>query len=247
MTRRFCLMTVGRTGSTSLMEALGRSEDIAVPNKNIECPDNELIHPRTLTNNLARYSELCHRTLSGQQELVDAFFELNADYAYAGFKSMTNRHKDYPGIFSRSDLQYITLDRRDIASTAASFLLAEIRGSWRRHGEPQPEGFRFDAARWGKRVESNVVYMFRSHWVLNDLPGAIHLYYEDLCNPDARSAELDAFFGRPVRLLTPKPPTSGSSYVSNWEEMQAFVDNAWQKCQHYRAQRLAARSGETAA
>lgn len=247
MARRFCLMTVGRTGSTSLMEALERFEDIGVPNKNIECIDNELIHPRTLTSNLEKYSALCGRPLLTQQQLMDAFYELNEGYAFAGFKSMTNRHKDYRGIFQRPDLQYITLERRDIASTAASFLLAEIRGSWRRHGEPQPAGFRFDAGRWGKRVESNVYYMFQSHTTLAGLPGAIPLYYEDLCDPDQRSPALDAYFGRPVRMPEPKPPTSGASYVSNWDEMRDFVDRIWADCEDRRARRLAAQGGESAA
>ncbi|MEE9289637.1 MAG: hypothetical protein V3U99_01360, partial [Alphaproteobacteria bacterium] len=37
--RRFCVLTTGRTGSTALMNRLQRFEDIALPNRNIDCPN----------------------------------------------------------------------------------------------------------------------------------------------------------------------------------------------------------------
>ena len=36
----------------------------------------------------------------------------------------------------------------------------------------------------------------------------------------------DSFFGRRIRLDDPQPPTSGASYVANWEEFRAFIDAA---------------------
>ena len=53
---RICGRTVGRTGSTALMDAVQGFDDIAVPNKTIACPDNELVHPRRVR---LTYESLC--------------------------------------------------------------------------------------------------------------------------------------------------------------------------------------------
>ncbi len=37
--RKFCVLTVGRAGSTALLGRLARYPDIALPGKNIECID----------------------------------------------------------------------------------------------------------------------------------------------------------------------------------------------------------------
>jgi len=43
--KTFCVLATGRAGSTLLMKALKKFEDVAVPNKNVVCPDEELLHP----------------------------------------------------------------------------------------------------------------------------------------------------------------------------------------------------------
>ncbi len=208
------------------MNALEKFPDIAVPNKNISCPDNELFHRRHVQAYMQQYAELCGTPIARPRELMERFFEYNAAMAYAGFKSMPNRHKR-PGVFlARGDIRFITLMRRDIASTVASFLVALETGSFRRAGEPHAEVWRFVPARHGASARSNLAYIRRSIAWLRQAPNAIAIAYEDLCDPAYRNAALDDFFGRPVRIDNPKPPTSGSSYVANWDEFRAFVGDA---------------------
>lgn len=227
--RKFCVLTVGRAGSTSLMESLEKVPGIAVPRSNVESEDNELVHPRHIARYMADYAKLCKREIKTQPELIDAFYEVNAKAPRAGFKSMPNRHRDFAQFTARNDIRFITLQRRDVASTAASFHRANETGSWRRHGEPRPDSWTFDAARDGERVKANVTYIHQCRRLLAAIPGAIHLEYEDLCDKAYANKELDAYFGRPIRLLDPKPPTDGSSYVTNWKEFQAFVAAAGQE------------------
>jgi hypothetical protein len=221
--RKFCVLTVGRAGSTSLMESLEKVPGIAVPRSNVESEDNELVHPRHIARYMTDYARLCKREIKTQPELIDAFYEVNAKAPWAGFKSMPNRHRDFAQFTARKDIQFITLQRRDVASTAASFHRANETGSWRRHGEPRPDSWTFDAARDGERVKANVAYIHQCRRLLAAIPGAIHLEYEDLCDRNYANKDLDAYFGRPIRLLDPKPPTDGSSYVTNWDEFKAFV------------------------
>ena len=147
MARKFCVLTVGRAGSTSLMEALEKVPDLAVPRTNVESEDNELVHPRHVKRYAEEYGKLVKRKLATQAELIDAFYEVNEGATYAGFKSMPNRHRDYARFAGRKDIQFITLQRRDLASTAASFHRANETGTWRRHGEPRPDSWTFDVPR----------------------------------------------------------------------------------------------------
>ena len=224
--RRFCLITVGRAGSTSLMDCLEQYPDVAVPNKNIACVDQELTHPARIQAHAAAYAKLCRRAITTPEELIDGFFELNSGAGFAGFKTMPNRHKDLGGFIARPDIQFITLTRRDLASTVASFLMAMATESWRRYGEPQVARWKFDVQRDAPAVLGNLRYVVRSHAQLSQVPNAIALVYEDLCDPQFSSKELDVFFGRPIRLDDPKPPTSAQSYVANWHEFRSFVDAA---------------------
>ena len=223
MARKFCVMTVGRSGSTSLMEILETFQDVAVPSRNVKSEDNELVHPRDAKRYAAEYAKLSGRAVRRQSELIDTFYAVNDAAAYAGFKSMPNRHPDFAAFTARKDIQFITLRRRDVPSTVASFLRAGETGSWRRHGEKRADTWRFDPQRHGEAAKNNVAYVRASHEQLGSIPGAIHLFYEDLCNPEYANPELDEFFGRPVRLINPKPPTSGQSYVENWDEFVAFL------------------------
>jgi len=227
--KKFCLMTEGRSGSTSLMESLESCEDIAVPNKNIKCPDNELVHLRFFRKYCKQYTRIMHQDINSSNELIDAFFRLNDTerYYYAGFKSMPNRHPDFQEFTSRQDIRFITLKRRDTVSTIASFMQALQKGTWRRHGEKWDEIWTFDPAVDGDNVRSNLGYVFESHRLLAGINNAITLAYEDLCNPDYQSAELNEFFMRPIRIKDPKPPTVASSYVSNWDEFKEFVEENW--------------------
>lgn len=227
---RFCVLTVGRTGSTALMDALQRFDDIAVPNKNIACPDNELVHPRRVRQYAAEYSRLCDRRITRQSQLIECFFLYNAGFRFAGFKTMPERHRDYRAFTNRKDITFITLARRDVPSTVASFMLAMAKDTWRRSGEAAQARLTFRPEH-ATRVLGNLAYVHRSLVQLGHVPGAIRLTYESLCDPAFRCVELDAYFGRPIKIEDPRPPTSGRSYVTNWEEFEDFVLKAYRRLQ----------------
>jgi len=206
------------------MDHLARYPDIALPGRNIDCVDQELVHPARLEAHSAAYARLCARPIDTQDALIEAFFALNGEAALAGFKTMPNRHKDFADFVARPDIQFITLSRRDVASTVASFLMAMATDSWRRSGGAHGARLRFDAARDAAAVLGNLKYVLRSAEQLGKVPNAIALAYEDLCNPGFSNPRLDAFFGRRIRLDDPRPPTSGESYVANWPEFRAYVE-----------------------
>jgi hypothetical protein len=221
--KRFCVLTVGRTGSTSLMNALGKFSDIVVPRKNMPRIGDELFHPKKLHARMKRYAELCGVPIVSAHRLMECFFAYNAGTGYAGFKTMPNWHMNFDAFVARDDIQFITLTRRDVPSTVASFLMAIRTNAWQRFGEPQPVTWTFVASRDGKRVLGNLAYVRQSLTRLSRVPNAIALAYEDLCNAAYRNEALDDFFGRPIRIENPKPPTSGRAYVENWDEFCAFI------------------------
>jgi hypothetical protein len=228
-TRRFCLMTTGRTGSTQLMNSLADSDEVRVPAKDIECSDNELTHPEALQKNLEQYAALCG-PIKGQTELIETFYQHNRRYHYAGYKSMPTREENYDAFVSRKDIQFIVLTRSDIASTTASFYMAIRDGSWSRKGEPQPAHWHFDEKDDGQGIAGNLKYLATSHLLLERITDPIHLTYEDLCSPGYCNARLDDFFGRHIGLAAPRPPTSGADYVVNWDTFKAFVDRTYREC-----------------
>lgn len=227
---KFCVLTTGRSGSTSLMDALEKFDDIALPSRDIDCPFNELLHSHFLAQYAKQYSELCNREITLASQLVECFFQHNADARFAGFKSMPKRKQEYTGFINDPDFQLITLIRRDVASTIASFMHAGSENAWRRRGEEPPSRWTF---RQGdtKLALKVLNYLHNSMTQLNNLPGAIHLVYEDLCHPDYCNGELDTYFGRAIRLENPKPPTSGRDYVTNWDQFEPFVMDSHRQLQ----------------
>jgi hypothetical protein len=208
------------------MDRLERERDIALPGKNIDCIDQELVHPARVAAHAAALARISGALISTVDDLIEAFFALNAHAAFAGFKTMPNRHRDFDRFVNRSDIRFITLSRRDIASTVASFVGAMATDSWRRDGGAQNARWTFDPRRDGRAVIGNLRYVLKSATQLERVPDAIALAYEDLCDPDFSDSALDALFGRPIRLDDPKPATSGQSYVSNWTEFCAFLEAA---------------------
>ncbi len=63
------------------------------------------------------------------------------------------------------------------------------------------------------------------------MPGAIHLVYEDLCDPNFHSTELDNYFERTIRIDNPKPSTKGRDYVTNWDEFESFIVTEYRRLQ----------------
>lgn len=221
-------MTVGRCGSTALMQALRAFPDIATPFKDVHCADDELLHPKFVRDYAGRYQRLTGWTIETPGDLMQAFYRHHEDAGFAGFKSMPNRHPRYHEFVTAAGLQFIRLSRRDVPSTVASFMLAKATGRWRRDGGVQHESWHFDPRQHGKAVAFNLAYVERSIEALQAIPDAIDLAYEDLCREDFHCRQLDEFFGRSIRLENPKPPIHGSSYVGNWPEFLAFLDSVGQ-------------------
>jgi len=220
--RRFCIMTFGRTGSTWLIQALAEFPDVAVPAKNVVSRDNELL----MKGMAEKYSALIGRPLQSEDQVIDAFFAYNAGSKFAGFKSMPTRHKNYQRFVQRTDIAFLTLERRDIVSTSASFLMARKHGTWRRDGGALEQKLAFlpEDRDW---VAQNLGYIVQSKLMLAGIPRALRLDYEDLCQPGFENARLDAFFERPVRLPAPKAATLAQDYLENWDEFRDFVQERW--------------------
>lgn len=221
--KRFCVMTSGRAGSTALMDTLARHDDIAVPHKQVECVDNEILHPRRRGDYARQYEQLSGLPVRDELSLIHAFYESNRQVPYAGFKSMPERHRYLKEFSSQPDLQFITLKRGDIPSTVASFLMAFDAGTWRREGGEQSNRLVF-GPNYEKRSLGHLRYLESCEQMLKSLPGAIHLQYEDLCRPGFISESLDNFFQRHVALLNPKASTTGASYVENWDDFCRFIN-----------------------
>jgi hypothetical protein len=224
-------MTAGRSGSTSLMDRLAQFDDIAVPAKDVDCRDNELLHHDFWESYCQAYSGLCGKLIYSPQTLIDGFYEFHSQAAYAGFKSMPERHPDLDAFVARTDIQQITLLRDDVASTVASFVIAKVYGTWRRFGETQQIKWEFDPAD-GDALLGTIKYILRCNAAIKRIPNAIHLSYEALCSPDFCSPQLDDFFARKIQLETPRPPTHGSSYVTNWDKFEELIAQVTQNQQN---------------
>jgi hypothetical protein len=216
-------MTVGRCGSTALMQTLQDFPDIATPNKNISCVDNELLHPEHIGDYAKQYERLSGYPIRSPGQLIRAFYTHNGNCRYAGFKSMPNRHRHFEQFAFTPGIQFITLTRLDIPSTVASFVIAMLTGCWRREGGLQEVAWRFDEAQFGDMVAANLRYVLDSLNLIQGIPQAIALTYEDICRKNFMSLELDDFFERPIRLAHPKPPLHAETYVVNWLEFLEFV------------------------
>ena len=220
--KRFILLSSGRAGSTSFIDALARFDDIAVPSKQIDCIDNEIFHPRFIKKYAAQYQELSGIPVRDELSLIEAFFKSN-DAAYCGFKSMPNRHQHLHTLASKGDVKLISLSRNDIPSTVASFIIAIDRNTWRRQGGKQKHRFTF-GPEYRERALSHLAYIVDSQKVFDALPNCIQLNFEDLCKKDFANEELNEFFQRPVKLANPRPPVSGEAYVDNWDEFTEFIN-----------------------
>ena len=206
------------------MQVIEGLENVAVPSKNIECANNELLHPRFVDTYKRKFEDLCHCKINTNQELVEQFFSYNKDYDYAGFKSMPVRDGISPGLFDRQDITFIVLTREDILSTVASFVAANRSNSWDRKGGKRSRQVRirlFDTL----MVLGNTFYLRRNVEMIKKIKNPINITYEDLCNPEYHNSALDQFFNEPISLRNPNPPTLGSDYVENWGGFSKFVRN----------------------
>src|SRR5687767_7725585 len=102
MLKRFCLVSSGRSGSTSLMRVFESHSDIVVPPGN-----GELLNPKS-REFYAKYVERSTGTVTDSpQELLERFFSSNESAAYAGFKLIPLQYKDVGRFLRRQDIKFI--------------------------------------------------------------------------------------------------------------------------------------------
>jgi hypothetical protein len=75
--KRFCVMTTGRAGSTALMDEIASDARVAVPARQVECRDHELLHPRHAAQYASEYARLSGDPVTGETQLIDVFFDVN--------------------------------------------------------------------------------------------------------------------------------------------------------------------------
>ncbi len=206
------------------MDTLAQYPDIALPGKQVDCRDNELFNPVRAKSYIPWYQRFSKVPINDDISMINAFYNANQASAYAGFKTMPNRHRKLNLLVTNQQIQVIALVRNDLASTIASFVVAMRKQTWRRDGGQQQYRFTFGDS-FREQVERHLRYVVSSRWILQSIPGAIHLSYEALCDPDFHHPALDAYFGRRIQLIDPKPPTSARHYVSNWDSFCAFIDD----------------------
>ncbi|MFT4564427.1 MAG: hypothetical protein ACI9BW_004190 [Gammaproteobacteria bacterium] len=218
---RFFVLTTGRAGSTSLMDALGSHPDIATPSKQIDCPNNEIFQVVKPDRYWETYARLSGVPVVDELSLARAFFCSNSA-SFAGFKTMPNRHRRLQQMITDNGIQVIGLIRRDLSSTIASFIAAVDAKSWQRSGEHQRYHFRFSSA-IEARVDAHLVYLLTSLRQLKKLRDTIMIEFEDLCTETFCHHSLNNYFQRPIRLHDPRQPIDGATYVENWTEFTRYV------------------------
>jgi hypothetical protein len=206
------------------MQALAAHADIALPSKQIDCGDDELLQRDGFLGHLRAYESLLGVQIKGEDALIDSYFRYNTGSPYAGFKSMPHRHATYEAFIRRQDIQFITLVREDVPSTVASFMLAIQRGTWRRTGREPAERWVYQAAH-EPRVRALARQFLDNLRALAKVPNAVRVSYEQLCTADFRSREMERFFGRPIQIKEPVSPVSGDSYTGNWERFLSIVQD----------------------
>jgi hypothetical protein len=221
--RKFCVLTTGRAGSTALMNALAELDDVAMPGEEGDGGGAELVHPRQASRYASMLSARLGRAIRTVPELVDAWFEANANAAFAGFKTMPNRHPDLERFIQQPDIQFITLVREDLSATVASFMAAQQHDAWLRKGGTPDFRWTFGPEQH-ERVAASVRYVSQGQAILGQVPDPIALTYEDLCTPGFRNQALDAFFRSHVEIRNPRPPTDASLYVENFDALVDFID-----------------------
>jgi hypothetical protein len=223
MMNRFCVITTGRAGSSSFMEALGRYDDIAVPSKQIDCPNNEIFSVMRPDRYWSDYTRLSGQPVTDELSLAHAFYKSNEHARFAGFKTMPNRHRHLKRMLKTHDVQAIVISRRDLSSTIASLLAARRYKTWQRQGEPQQVRLVFSTALCG-HIDSHLEYLLISRMRMRRLPDAIAIEFEQLCAQDFSDTRLNAYFGREIRLEQPRPPIDAMSYVDNWAEFSGYIE-----------------------
>lgn len=227
--KKFCVVTTGRCGSGAFMRALSTHDDIAIPTKNTGVPCNEILHPLYLPEMYATYSLLCGQDVSTKPDLVTCFYRFNAVEPFSGFKLLFCQSIDFQQFFNRTDITFVVLLRHDVSSTMASQMLASDTGIWDGRGGKHTRSWSYSSKREAE-LKQRVTAHYRAVTRLKAIPDSILIYYEDISAEGFSDSHLTEFFGRDIRLQSPKMPTSGQQYVRNWDEFRYLADSMWAEC-----------------
>jgi len=227
--KKFCVLTTGRAGSTSLMNVLEEFDDIAVPNKNFECQGSELLHPIDAKRHMAEMSKLTEKPIRTYLELIESFYHFNRDSAYVGFKLMPNAFKKCRSFLQSEDITFIVLVRDDIPSLMSSLYMSLKYKTWIRTGEKQKRTSKIRGID-KVRIRMFVRLYCRTIKIIDAIKPSIRIRYEDLVQPDFNNIELDGFFNRHIQLNRPLKPTSGADYIENWEWLKETVERGVSNC-----------------
>ncbi len=225
---KFCVITHGRCGSTTLMDALATLPGVVLPDTNLECRDNELTHPDYWNAHRLWYTRACGYPVTTVDQLVDAFFIVNNKAGAAGFKTMPERHHPFELFAARKNLLFVVLYRRDVIASVTSFITAWKYDSWLRAGEPHESRWRYTQEdeklilRFSKHIFSSLV-------AFKQVESAITISYEELIRPGFNCEALNRFFGRRVHIPNPRPPIDPASYVIGFKNLETQIEQLFEQ------------------
>lgn len=215
--KRFCLVSPGRAGSTSLMRAFSAHRDIAVPGGN-----GELLNPRLrkeFADFVARKTGLAP---DSPHALLEQFFAAGESAAYAGFKLIPLQYHEFDGLLQRTDIQFIVLTRKDLPSLVASWFIAKRFDTFRLGSRAVVKQITF-GSEWQADLRRHIKTIVGNLDRIGRISGAIRVEYEDMCKPAFACTDLDSYFGRRIVLRDPRPATDARDYVRDWENFSQFV------------------------
>jgi hypothetical protein len=215
--RTFIVAAVPRSGSTFLVKRLAEISQAWVPDVN----HYELFNPYEKLFNCA----VLHLDSASEVGMLDEFFR-RSNQLYAGFKTIPGFHAEWPVISARSDIQFITLTRRDFLSCLASYVVSDRCFRWEQPSREQLNGqplvFR-ELYATEERLTSSLgatlaylLFNYRALETLDTHPQTISLATEDLLENNATSDRLSEFFGNPVRFDGFQAPTHYSECFADY-------------------------------
>lgn len=222
--KKFCVITPGRCGSTSLMQALKLHVDITTPGDVIKRHHvHELLHQDKIEENCEIYTGRMGRTVSTPLELIEAFFEENAVSRFVGFKHMPHFRVDMDTLLQLPGIQWIGLTRNDIPSQVASFQLALQSKAWTRQDKAHFRTWSY-THNMRFRIVACARQIMAENALIRSIPGSIQIVYEDLAKHGFNCEPLNAYFGRGIALEKPRGVTTAADYVANWDIFKAVVE-----------------------
>lgn len=180
VTKKVCIFSYGRCGSTMLATGLARHPDVDM----FEAEGDDLAY-KGCTEPFAteHFKELFPDTWSATNIVKYLGEHLTfGEKGLAGFKLMCGQpnERDFPHLFSyikhpQNNFYHIHVYRRSLFDQLCSFFVAEASKHWvKPYGDFETE---IDPERFVARAEANLIFAER---IIGKCPKALHVAYEDL-------------------------------------------------------------------